>query len=66
MNTIRPHSCDSCNGTGKVVSQRTRVVRGIKETREFLVDCPGKLTEGFLLDHPDLGSRDKSRTGPDS
>lgn len=65
MNTIRPHSCDSCNGTGKVVSQRTRVVRGIKQTREFLVDCPGKLTEVFLLDHPDIGYGTKSRTARD-
>jgi len=65
MNTRRPHCCDSCNGTGKVLSQRTRVFRGIKQTCEFLVDCPGKLMEVLLLDHPDLGSRTKSRTARD-
>ena len=63
MDPRRPHSCDSCNGTGKVVSQRTLVFHGIKQTQEFLVDCPGKLTEEFLLAPPDLGSRTTSPTG---
>ena len=58
-----PHSCDSCKGTGKVVSQRTRVVHGVKRSCEFLVDCPGKLTELFLLGHPEPGSGNTSDTG---
>jgi len=44
----KPHSCASCKGTGKVVSQRTDVFRGVKKTSEFLVDCPCKLTAQFL------------------
>ena len=55
MSKAKPHSCDSCNGTGKVVGQRTRVFHGVKRTCEFLVDCPGKLTELFLLGHPEPG-----------
>jgi len=42
------HSCQSCKGTGKVASQRTTVSHGIKQTSEFLVDCPGKLADTFL------------------
>lgn len=60
MNEAKPHSCDSCNGTGKVVCQRTRVFHGVKRTCEFLVDCPGKLTELFLLGHPEPGPRNGS------
>jgi len=59
MNTLVQHSCESCRGTGKVVCQRTREIRGVKHTREFRVDCPGKLLDAFLRRSPDpsRGSR---------
>ena len=41
----RPHSCESCKGTGKVITQKTKVIQGVKRTYAFPVDCPGKLTE---------------------
>jgi DnaJ-class molecular chaperone len=63
MNKLRSHSCKSCKGTGKVVGQRTRMVYGVKQTCEFLVDCPGKLTEVFLLSHPEIGSGKKAWSG---
>ena len=59
MNTPEPHSCESCNGTGKVLSQRTRVFHGVKRTCEFLVDCPGKLTELFLLGYSEPNASKK-------
>ena len=65
MNEATPHSCESCKGTGKVASQRTRVFHGVKRTCEFLVDCPGKLTELFLLGHPEPGSVKQSENGLD-
>ena len=63
MTKSKPHSCESCKGTGKVVSQKTRVRRGVQRTYEFVVDCPGKLAGRFLLDLPEAGSGKKSRTG---
>jgi len=58
----KPHSCESCKGSGKVVSQRTDVVHGVKRTSEFLVDCPGKLTDRFLLGPPEPDSGKSSDT----
>jgi hypothetical protein len=63
VNKTKPHSCDSCNGTGKLVCRRTRVFHGVKRTCEFHVDCPGKLTELFLLGHPEPASGKKSWNG---
>lgn len=47
------HTCGSCKGTGKIVSQRTGLRQGVKRSVEFLVDCPAKLTEQYLLNFPD-------------
>jgi hypothetical protein len=63
MTNLRPYSCESCKGTGKVVSQRTRVLQGVKRTCEFLVDCPCKLTELLFTGLPETCSRRKSWTG---
>jgi DnaJ-class molecular chaperone len=63
MNKPRSHSCKSCKGTGKVVSQRTLMYCGVRRTCEFLVDCPGKLTELYLLGHPEAGSGKKTWSG---
>jgi hypothetical protein len=59
VNQPMPHSCESCKDTGKVISQRTYELQGVKRTSEFLVDCPCKLTELFLLGY----SGEKSRIG---
>jgi len=59
----KPHSCESCKGSGKVVSQRTEVFHGIKKTSEFLVDCPGKLTDRFLAASSASDSGKGSPTG---
>ncbi len=55
------HSCDSCKGTGKVVSQRTGLRQGVKRTVEFLVDCPAKLTEQYSLGFVDTDANKKPR-----
>ena len=47
------HRCESCKGSGKLLSRGTRVVRGVVRTYDFLVDCPGKLSERIL---PELRS----------
>lgn len=54
MNSLIRHVCESCKGSGKVVSQRTREFRGVKRTDEFLVDCPGKLMEALLRGSPGI------------
>ena len=58
VNEPKPHSCESCKGSGKVVSQRTNVYHGVKRTSEFLVDCPGKLSDRFL---PELSEQDDGK-----
>ena len=61
MTPQKHHWCESCKGTGIVVSQRTRKYRGVKRTYEFLVDCPGKLTDQLLQGHPEVETGAKSR-----
>lgn len=63
MNKPNPHSCESCRGTGTIISHRTHVVHGVRRTGEFLVDCPAKLAELFLLGFRETPSRKKSRAG---
>jgi hypothetical protein len=61
MGALDTHSCESCKGTGKVVSQRTGLHQGVKRTVEFLVDCPAKLTEQYSLGFPDAAASKKPR-----
>lgn len=49
---MKKHWCKSCRGTGKIVREEFRIIRGVKKPYAFAVDCPGKLAEQIDAQRP--------------
>lgn len=45
MIQTKPHHCESCRGSGKLLVHVSRVLQGRTRTQDVLIDCPGKLSE---------------------
>lgn len=54
------HWCSACKGTGKIVREETRIIRGQKRNYAFAVDCPGLLAQQFDTGKLPIGGQDRA------
>lgn len=57
---MKKHWCRSCKGTGKIVREEVRIIRGVKKPYAFAVQCPGLIAEQFDTRRLATGGQDRA------